>query len=172
VFEKTIKGQMYGDVELNDLMTAVHWLKSRPYVDTSRVGIWGWNGGGTYTLLAMTRSNAFKAGIAVAPVTDWRYYDAKWAEVPMKRPEDNPEGYAKTSLVSRARDLHGRLLMVHGTDDDNVHPQNSQAFMNELIKEGILFDVMIYPMRKHTIEDPPARKHLFRTMMEFWKRNL
>jgi dipeptidyl-peptidase-4 len=172
VFEKAIRGQMYGDVELNDLMTAVHWLKSQPYVDTARVGIWGWSGGATYTLLAMTRSNEFKSGIAVAPVTDWRYYDAKWAELPMKRPEDNPGGYAKTSLVSRARDIHGRLLMVHGTDDDNVHPQNSQAFMNELIKAGILFDVMIYPMRKHTIEDPPARKHLFRTMLEFWKRNL
>jgi dipeptidyl-peptidase 4 len=172
VFEKAIRGQMYGDVELNDLLTAVHWLKSRPYIDTSRVGIWGWSGGGTYTLLAMTRSKEFKAGIAVAPVTDWRYYDAKWAELPMKRPEENPAGYAKTSLVSRARDLHGRLMMVHGTDDDNVHPQNSQAFMNELIKAGILFDVMVYPMRKHTIEDPPARKHLFGTMLEFWKRNL
>jgi dipeptidyl-peptidase-4 len=172
VFEKTIRGQMYGDVELNDLLTAVHWLKSRPYVDTSRVGIWGWSGGGTYTLLAMTRSKEFRAGIAVAPVTDWRYYDAKWAELPMKRPEENPSGYAKTSLVSRARDLHGRLLMVHGTGDDNVHPQNSQAFMNELIKEGILFDVMVYPMRKHTIDDPPARKHLFKTMLEFWKKNL
>jgi dipeptidyl-peptidase-4 len=172
VFEKAIRGQMYGDIELNDLMTAVHWLKSRPFVDTSRVGVWGWSGGGTYTLLAMTRSNEFKAGIAVAPVTDWRYYDAKWAELPMKRPEDNPEGYAKTSLVPRAHDLHGRLLMVHGTDDDNVHPQNSQAFMNELIKAGIQFDLMIYPMRKHTIEDPPARKHLFNTMLEFWKRNL
>ena len=172
LFEKSIRGQMYGDVELNDLIDAVHWLKSRPYVDTSRVGVWGWSGGGTYTLLAMTRSSEFKSGIAVAPVTDWRYYDAKWAELPMKRPEDNPAGYAKTSLVSRARDIHGRLLLVHGTDDDNVHPQNSQAFMNELIKEGILFDVMVYPMRKHTIDDPPARKHLFRTMLEFWKRNL
>jgi dipeptidyl-peptidase-4 len=172
LYEKAIRGQMYGDVELHDLLSAVRWMKSRPYVDTSRVGIWGWSGGGTYTLLAMTRSNEFKAGIAVAPVTDWRYYDAKWAELPMKRPEDNPKGYAKTSLVARARDLHGRLLLVHGTDDDNVHPQNSQAFMNELIKEGILFDVMVYPMRKHAIEDPPARKHLFRTMLEFWKRNL
>jgi dipeptidyl-peptidase-4 len=172
IFEKSIRGQMYGDVELNDLLDAVRWLKSRPYIDTSRVGVWGWSGGGMYTLLAMTRSNEFKAGISVAPVTDWHYYDAKWAELPMKRPEDNPAGYAKTSLVSRARDLHGRLLMVHGTGDDNVHPQNSQAFMNELIKEGILFDVMIYPMRKHYIDDPQARIHLFGTMLEFWKRNL
>jgi dipeptidyl-peptidase-4 len=172
VFEKSIRGQMYGDVELNDLLDAVRWLKARTYVDTSRVGIWGWSGGATYTLLAMTRSNEFRAGIAVAPVTDWRYYDAKWAELPMKRPEDNPAGYQKTSLVARARDLHGRLLLVHGTYDDNVHPQNSQAFINELIREGTLFDLMVYPMRKHTIDDPPARKHLFKTMLEFWNRNL
>ena len=172
VFEKSIRGQMYGDVELNDLLDAVCWLKSRRYIDSARVGIWGWSGGAMYTLLAMTRSKEFRAGIAVAPVTDWRYYDVKWAELPMKRPEDNPAGYQKTSLVPRARDLHGRLLLVHGTHDDNVHPQNSQAFINELIREGTLFDLMVYPMRKHTIDDPPARKHLFKTMLEFWNRNL
>ena len=171
-FEKSIRGQMYGDVELNDLLDALGWLKSRPYVDSARIGIWGWSGGATYTLLAMTRSKEFRAGIAVAPVTDWRYYDAKWAELPMKRPGDNPEGYARTSLVARAGDLHGRLLLVHGTYDDNVHPQNSQAFINELIREGTLFDLMVYPMRKHTIDDSPARKHLFKTMVEFWNRNL
>ncbi|HTO93686.1 MAG TPA: DPP IV N-terminal domain-containing protein, partial [Bacteroidota bacterium] len=172
VYEKTILGQMYGDVELGDLLSAVRYFKRLPYVDSSRVGLWGWSGGGMYTLLALTRSKEFRAGIAVAPVTDWHYYDAKWAELPMKRPEDNPAGYAHTSLVARAGDLHGRLLLVHGTDDDNVHPQNSQAFMNVLIREGILFDLMVYPMRKHTIDDPPAKKHLFRTMLRFWQNNL
>jgi len=171
-FEKSIRGQMYGDVELNDLLSAVRYLTRLPFVDSTRVGIWGWSGGGMYTLLALTRSHEFRAGIAVAPVTDWHYYDAKWAELPMKRPEDNPAGYAHTSLVARAGDLHGRLLLVHGTDDDNVHPQNSQAFMNALIREGILFDLMVYPMRKHTIDDPPAKKHLFRTMLRFWQNNL
>ena len=172
VFEKSIRGQMYGDVELNDLVSAVRYLKRLPYVDSTRVGIWGWSGGGMCTLLGMTRSREFRAGIAVAPVTDWHYYDAKWTELEMKRPDDNPAGYAHTSLVARAGDLHGRLLLVHGTDDDNVHPQNSQAFMNALIREGILFDAMVYPMRKHTIDDAPARKHLFRTMLSFWQNNL
>lgn len=172
VFEKSIKGQMYGDVELHDLLSAIRWLKAQKYVDTNRVGIWGWSGGGMYTLLAMTRTKEFASGIAVAPVTDWHYYDAKWTELQMKRPEDNPEGYQKTSSVLHAKDLHGRLLMVHGTYDDNVHPQNSQAFLNELIKAGILVDVMIYPMRKHTLDDAPARIHLYKTMLDFWKRNL
>ena len=171
-YEKSIQGQMYGDVELHDLESAIEWLKSQPFVDPDRVGIWGWSGGGTYTLLALTRTAGFKAGIAVAPVTDWRYYDTKWTEIWMKRPEDNPDGYQKTSLVKRAANLHGRLLLVHGTYDDNVHPQNSQAFMDELINAGISFDVMVYPMRKHTIGDTPARIHLYKTMLEFWKKNL
>ncbi|HXX63623.1 MAG TPA: S9 family peptidase [Bacteroidota bacterium] len=172
VFEKSIQGQMYGDVELGDLVASVRWLKAQKYVDTNRVGIWGWSGGGMYTLLAMTRTKEFASGIAVAPVTDWHFYDAKWAEMPMKRPVDNPEGYQKTSLLARAKDLHGRLLMAQGTYDDNVHPQNTQAFLNELISAGILVEVMIYPMRKHTIDDGPARIHLYRTMLDFWTRTI
>ncbi|MFC2134491.1 DPP IV N-terminal domain-containing protein [Bacteroidota bacterium] len=172
ILESTIKKQMYGDVELNDLLDAVKWLKSQSYIDPERIGIWGWSGGGTYTLLALTRSKEFKAGISIAPVTDWHYYDAKWAECVMKHPEVNPDGYEKTSLVKRAKDLHGELLLVHGTYDDNVNIQNSWAFANELISENILFDMMIYPMRKHGISDAPARIHLFNTMLEFWKENL
>ncbi len=128
--------------------------------------------GGFMTLSLMTRSKEFKAGISLAPVTDWRYYDTKWAEAFLQTPAENPEGYARTSLVKRAGDLHGRLLIVHGTYDDNVHPQNTQAFMDALIKSGKLFDLMIYPMQKHGISGPEATLHLYRTMLEFWKRNL
>jgi dipeptidyl-peptidase-4 len=171
-YEKSIRGQMYGDVELHDLEASVRWLKAQPFVDPTRVGIWGWSGGGMYTLLALTHTKEFKAGIAIAPVSDWHYYDSKWTELWMKRPEDNSEGYLKTSLVKKAADLHGRLLLVHGTYDDNVHPQNSQAFMNELIKADIPFDFMVYPMRKHTIDDSPAKIHLYETMIDFWRRHL
>ena len=108
----------------------------------------------------------------MAPVTDWHYYDTRWAESYMKRPADNPDGYERTSLVKRAGELHGRLLLVHGTYDDNVHPQNSQAFIDALISAGKLFEVMIYPMRQHGITDCPASIHLFRTMIDFWKRSL
>ena len=161
-----------GTVELNDLLDGVKWLKSQSWVDPERVGIWGWSGGGSYTLLAMTSSKEFRAGIAGAPVSDWRYYDTKWAESLMKRPEDNPEGYRKTSHAARAKDLHGRLMLVHGTYDDNVHPQNTWRFTDELITAGITLDMMIYPMRKHDMRDDAAQKHLYRTMLEFWKRNL
>jgi dipeptidyl-peptidase-4 len=170
--EKTIKGQMYGDVELHDLQSAIKWLKSQPYVDGDRVGIWGWSGGGVYTLVAMTRTQEFKAGIAVAAVTDQRFYDTKWTESVMKRPQDNPQGYEKVSLLKSAKDLHGRLLLVHGTYDDNVHPQNAWAFTDELIKANKMFDMMIYPMRKHPIADTPARIHLYNRMLEFWTKNL
>jgi dipeptidyl-peptidase-4 len=169
--ENIILKDGYGDKELNDLLDAVKWLKQQPYVDPERVGIWGWSGGGIFTLLAMTHSKEFKAGIAVAAVTDWRHYDTIWAEAYMKRPQDNPKGYEKTSLLKAAKNLSGRLLLVHGTYDDNVHPQNVWAFIDELIKAGKMFDLMIYPMRKHGISDDPAQIHLFNTMLEFWTKN-
>ena len=90
------------------------WLKAQPFVDPARVGVWGWSGGGTDTLLVMTRSDEFRAGIAVAPVTDWHFYDTKFTETYMKTPAENPDGYALFSLVPRAKDLHGRLLLVFG----------------------------------------------------------
>jgi dipeptidyl-peptidase-4 len=170
--ETTARGQMLGESELNDLLAAVKWLKAQSFVDPDRIGVWGWSGGGTFTLLAMTHSKEFKAGIAVAAVTDATYYDTKIAEMLMKRPADNPEGYKKGSLVNAAKNLHGHLLLVHGTYDDNVHIQNAWNFADELIKAGKMFDMMIYPMRKHGIADNPARIHLYKTMVEFWKKNL
>jgi len=157
-----------GPLEIVDIEDGIRWLKSQTYVDPDRVGIWGWSGGGSFTLNSMTNTQEFKAGISVAPVTDWHYYDTKWAEFAMKRPQDNPEGYERTSSVKTAKNLHGRLLLVHGTYDDNVHPQNSWHFIDELVKENIMFDMMFYPMRKHGIADDPARIHLFNKMLEFW----
>ncbi|HEX8187834.1 MAG TPA: S9 family peptidase [Pyrinomonadaceae bacterium] len=158
--------------ETADLLDAVRWLKRQPWVDPGRVGVWGWSGGGTFTLSLMTRSKEFKAGISGAPVTDWRYYDSKWAEALSGLPAENPEVYDRASLVKRAGELHGRLLLVHGTYDDNVHPQNTQAFADALIQSGKLFEQMIYPMRKHSVSDRPGVLHLRRTMLDFWKRNL
>jgi dipeptidyl-peptidase-4 len=163
---------MSGPIEIVDILDGIHWLKSQPYIDPDRVGIWGWSGGGSFTLNAMTNTREFKAGISGAPVTDWHYYDTKWGEFAMKRPQDNPEGYEKTSFVKSAKNLHGRLLLIHGTYDDNVHPQNSWHFIDELIKENIMFDMMFYPMRKHGFRDKPARIHRQNTMLEFWQKNL
>ena len=166
---------LYGtskDTKLNDLLDAVKWLKSQPFIDGDRFGIWGWSGGGVFTLLALTGSEEFKAGIAGAPVTDRRFYDTKWTEFSMRRPQDNPEGFERMSLLKQAKNLHGRLMIMHGTYDDNVHPQNSWAFIDELIKAGITFDMQFYPMRKHGFGDRPARFHRDKTMIEFWNRSL
>ena len=169
--ENSVIGKV-GEPETEDLVDAAKWLKAQTWVDPDRIGVWGWSNGGWITLNLMTRSKEFKAGIAVAAVTDWRYYDTKWAEAFLKTPQENPEGYARTSMVKRAGELHGRLLIVHGSYDDNVHPQNMFAFTDALIKSGKLFDLMIYPMRGHGISDPAATLHLYRTMTDFWKRNL
>jgi dipeptidyl-peptidase 4 len=158
--------------ETADLVEGIRWFKQQPWVDADRVGVYGWSGGGTNTLNLMTRSKEFKAGIAGAPVTDWHYYDSKWAEALVKLPQDHPQLYDSTSLVKRATDLHGHLMMMFGTYDDNVHPQNEFNFMNQLIKAGILFETSIYPMRKHGFTDTPAKIHRDMTMRDFWRRNL
>ena len=170
--ENLVLNQMIGPIELRDFMDAVRWVKSQPYVDPNRVGMWGWSYGGCYTLMGMTQSKEFKAGIAVAPVSDQRFHEPKWAEFAMKTPQVNPEAWEKVSLLKYAKDLHGRLMIVHGTYDDNVRIQNTWAFIDELIKAGINYDMMIYPMRKHGIADTPARVHLFKKMIEFWTSNL
>ncbi len=161
-----------GEVELNDLVDGVRWMKQQPFVDPERFGIYGWSGGGTNTILAMTRSQEFKAGIAGAGVTDFRLYDTKWAEAMMKTEKENKEGYEAVSLMKFAKNLHGKLMLIHGTHDDNVHIQNTYLFIQELIKEDKLFELAIYPMRGHGVGDAAGRRHLNKTMLDFWKRNL
>jgi dipeptidyl-peptidase 4 len=120
----------------------------------------------------MTRSSEFKAGIAGAPVTDWRFYDSKWAEALLQLPKDNPEAYQNSSLIPRARDLHGTLLLMYGTYDDNVHPQNEEAFINALIAAGKPYQVELFPMRKHGFVDAPAIIERYNAMVDFWEKNL
>ena len=158
--------------ETNDLVAGVRWLKKQPWVDGSRFGVYGWSGGGTNTLNLMTRSTEFKAGISGAPVTDWHYYDSKWAEALVKLPGTNEKLYEQTSLVKRAGELHGTLMLIYGTYDDNVHPQNEQAFEDALISAGKPYDVTVYPMRKHGFTDVPAQIHRDRAMVNFWRRAL
>ena len=161
-----------GEAETPDLVAAARWLKKQSWVDPERVGVWGWSYGGYMTLNLMTRSQEFKAGIAVAPGVDWRYYDTKWTEGAMRTPQENPEGYESASVIPLAKQLHGRVLIVYGTYDDNVHPYNEMAFINGLIAAGKKFDMMAYPMRKHGIEDQSATFHLYHLMLDFWNANL
>jgi dipeptidyl-peptidase-4 len=161
-----------GAGETADLVAGIRWLKSQPWIDGSRVGVWGWSGGGTITLNLMTRSQEFKAGIAGAPVTDWRFYDSKWGESLLKLPQDNPAAYERASLIPRARDLHGYLMLMYGTYDDNVHPQNEEAFMNALIAAAKPYQVELFPMRKHGFVDIPALLQRYNAMLAFWEKNL
>ncbi len=170
--EKTVFQKMHTADEAADLLDGIGWLKSQPFVDPGRVGIWGWSYGGCSTLVAMTHSKEFKAGIAVAAASDLRHHSPKWSEFGMKLPQDFPQVYENASLLKRAKDLHGRLLLVHGTYDDNVRIQNLWAFVDALVEAGKNFDMMVYPMRKHGIADPPARIHLFNKMIEFWTTHL
>jgi dipeptidyl-peptidase-4 len=161
-----------GESETADLVAGVRWLKSQAWVDANRVGVYGWSGGGTNTLNLMTRSKEFKAGIAGAPVTDWHFYDSKWSEALVKLPQDNEVAYERSSLVKKAPNLSGRLMIVFGTYDDNVHPQNEYAFMEALIQAGKPFELMVYPMRKHGFEDAPGKTHRDNTFRDFWRRSL
>lgn len=170
--ETSVYKEAYGMQNVKDILAGVNWLKQMPYIDSNRLGIWGGSGGGCTTLYVMTHSEAFKAGISLYPVTDWYYYDTIYTERYQSTPQDNPQGYKDTSSVLAAENLKGRLFIAHGTYDDNVHPQNTEAFISALIQKNIQFDIMIYPWRKHGIGDPPARIHLYTRMLDFWRKNL
>jgi dipeptidyl-peptidase 4 len=145
-----------------------------PFVDLSRIGIWGWSGGGTMTLNALFRyPDIYKAGIAVAFVSDQKLYDAVYQERYMGLPSGNPDGYRDGSPINFAKYLKGDLLLIHGTGDDNVHYQNCELLVNELVKEGKMFDMLAYPMRSHGINEREGTTlHLYHSMDKFWKEHL
>ena len=162
----------FGELELRDIEDGLTWLKSQPYVDGSRIGISGWSYGGFMTSYALTHSQSFKIGIAGGTVADWRDYDTIYTERYMGTPQNNPEGYKKSSPVHAARDLHGKLLLVHGTIDDNVHMQNTIQFVYELQKAGKQFELMLYPKSRHGVTDPLLVKHMRTMMTDFIVANL
>lgn len=149
-------------VPMEDQVAAVKQvLQQFPQLDADRLGWWGWSYGGTMTLWALEHSEMFKVGVSVAPVTDWHNYDSIYTERYMGLPKEHEADYAKTSVNNFAKDLHGKLLLVHGTSDDNVHLQNSMQFMYGLINAGIPFDVQIFPRKTHAISGPGTRIFLF-----------
>jgi len=157
-----------GVKELEDITDIVESMKKRRWVDADRIGMSGYSYGGFMTAYAMTHSKLFAAGFSGAPVTDWRDYDSIYTERYMSTPQDNPDGYAKTSVVSAAANLHGRLLLVHGTMDDNVHIQNSLRLIRALQDANKQFDFMIYPGDRHAI----WAGHLRRMRFEFIRKHL
>lgn len=161
-----------GKVELRDLEDAVGWLKTQPFADPDRIGLWGWSYGGFMTSYALTHSSLFKVGIAGAPVTDWHLYDSIYTERYMELPQNNPEGYRASSVVLAADQLSGRLLLLHGTTDDNVHIQNSIQLIDHLQKADKSFDMMFYPGARHGVRNPRQVLHLRTLMTRFVKENL
>jgi dipeptidyl-peptidase-4 len=162
----------FGELELRDLEDGVAWLRRQPYVDGDRLGIWGWSFGGFMTSYALTHSQSFKMGISGGTVSDWRNYDSIYTERYMQMPQNNQEGYWKGSPVHAAKDLHGKLLLIHGAIDDNVHVQNTVQFVYELQKAGKPFQLMLYPKSRHGVTDPLLVKHMRQMMTDYVLANL
>ncbi|MGQ0540916.1 MAG: DPP IV N-terminal domain-containing protein [Blastocatellia bacterium] len=161
-----------GPLELRDLEDGLAYLKSLSFVDGDRIGLWGWSYGGFMTSYALTHSKSFKIGIAGGSVTDWQLYDSIYTERYMATPQNNRAGYERTSVLKAAKDLHGKLLLIHGVMDDNVHQQNTIQLVNELQKHGKQFDLMLYPTQRHGVVNPPQVRHMYQMMTDFVLKNL
>ena len=173
-WRKCIYGEV-GTFASEDQANGVRDLANQfSFIDPERVGITGWSGGGSQTLNSMFRyPDVFSTGIAIAFVADQRTYDTIYQERYMNTPQLNPEGYAKGSPISYVDGLKGNLLLIHGTGDDNVHYQNCEMLINELVKHGKMFSLMSYPMRTHAInEGDGTTLHLRKTMEKYWLDNL
>jgi dipeptidyl-peptidase 4 len=171
-FKKCTYKQL-GKFELEDLIESAKYLAGLPFIDGSRMGLWGWSYGGYTTALAMTKgAGTFKMGIAVSPVTNWRFYDTIYTERYLQTPQLNPAGYDDNSPLTHADKLEGKFLLIHGTGDDNVHVQNSILFQNALIHAGKQFQSFYYPDKNHGIPGPKTRFHLYTQLFEFIKANL
>ncbi|OQA06484.1 MAG: Prolyl tripeptidyl peptidase precursor [Bacteroidetes bacterium ADurb.Bin397] len=164
-FNKCIYKQL-GKLETIDQIEVAKWMGKQTYVDASRIGAFGWSYGGYMTSLLMTKgADYFKAAIAVAPVTNWRYYDTIYTERYLQTPQMNATGYDENSPINFTDKLKGNYLLIHGTTDDNVHMQNSMEMVTSLVKEKKQFDSFYYPNKAHGISG--VRLHLYQKMTNF-----
>jgi dipeptidyl-peptidase 4 len=162
-----------GSTQLPDQLAGVRWLKNQVWVDPDRIGIWGWSYGGYMTAYALTHSpGTFAAGAAVAPVTDWRLYDSIYTERYMGTPEANPAGYAAGSVLDAVGNLSDPLLVIHGTGDDNVHVQHTLQLADRAWREGVQFDLMLFPNLAHGINAPGSHLQVFSAIADFFERHL
>ncbi|AKD02925.1 S9 family peptidase [Pontibacter korlensis] len=162
-----------GKYEIEDQIEAAKWLGKQPYIDKDRIGIWGHSFGGYMTLLGLTKGDGvFAAGISVAPVTNWRFYDTIYTERFLKTPQENAAGYDDNSPLNFADQLQGELLLIHGTGDDNVHFQNAVAMQDALISANKQFESFYYPNRNHSVGGGITSLHRFKMMTDFLERKL
>lgn len=161
-----------GELESHDQVETAVWLGRQSYIDSTRIGIWGWSYGGFNTLMSMSEGRpVFKAGVAVAPPTNWKYYDTIYTERYMRTPQENPDGYA-INPINRAKALHGKLLICHGVADDNVHPQNTFEYAEALVQADKDFKENYYTNRNHSIYGGNTRNHLLRQVSQWFFENL
>jgi dipeptidyl-peptidase 4 len=171
-FSKQIHGKL-GQYETMDQVEAARYFSELEYIDPDRIGIWGWSYGGYLSSLALAEGNdVFSLGIAVAPVTHWRYYNTIFSERYLKTPELNQEGYEVGAPVNRADEIIGHYLLIHGTADEYVHFQNAVDMVDALVRHNVQFQTMFYPNRNHSIRGGNTRLHLFRMMTDFIQQNL
>jgi dipeptidyl-peptidase 4 len=162
-----------GRRELADQLAGVRHLKTLPYVDGARIGIWGWSYGGYLTLFSLTRApDVWKCGIAGAPVTDWKFYDTIYTERYMKTPQENPDGYERSAPLSKAGDLAAPLLIIHGGSDDNVHLQNTVAFTDALVRAGKPYELQVQARQKHGFRGAESLNFRNRAIVRFFEENL
>lgn len=161
-----------GPLAIQDHAVAVEYLTGLPYIDSENTGVWGWSGGGFTTTFHMTHSDLFKIGIAGAPVTDWRLYDSIYTERYLGVPDEDSEAYERSSSVVDADDYQGRMLIIHGSQDDNVHPQNTFTLIDGLIKNRKQFDLMFYPNKTHGISGTNEVIHLWTMVFDYMERHL
>ena len=162
-----------GQQELKDQLAGIDYLKSLPYVDSSRMGIWGWSYGGYMTLYTLTHApDVFKCGAAGGPVTDWKFYDSIYTERYMRTPDVNPDGYQQSSPLEAAGNLTANLLLMHGVDDDNVHLQNTINFIEALVRDGKPYQLYLQPGEKHGFSAYSARLYLLKRLLKFFDENL
>src|SRR5438105_3060530 len=171
-FEAPIHRRL-GEIEVRDQVEGVHWLGTLGFADISRVGIYGWSYGGYMTLMALlTQPEVFKAGVAGAPVTFWEGYDTAYTEKYLSTPQENPEGYRRSSALTHVDNLRGKLLLVHGMIDENVHFRHTARVMQALIDAGKPFDTLLYPNERHMPRSERDRSDMERRLLEFFQRNL
>jgi dipeptidyl-peptidase-4 len=171
-FKKSTYLQL-GKLEIEDIINTAKEIQKLEYVDPTRIGIMGWSYGGFMASLAITKgADVFKMAIAVAPVTNWRYYDNIYTERFMRTPKENEDGYDRNSPINFVDQLKGKYFLIHGSADDNVHYQNSMEMISALVKANKQFDLFIYPNKNHGIYGGNTRNHLFQMMLDYVLENL
>ena len=162
-----------GYYETIDQLAAANYVSSLPYVDKERIGIYGWSYGGYETLMAISQENApYKAAVAIAPVTDWKFYDTAYTERFMQTPQENEEGYVNSSVLNKVNNVNCQLLIMSGTADDNVHLSNTMEYVSSLIENGKYCDLFLFPNMNHSIYDCGSRAVVYAKMLDFFNRNL